>query len=98
MRPAWASWRPIRAGEFAWTKSTIRFQPRAADYIREKKWHASQTLRDLPGGGVELRMTLSSLAEVQRWILSWGGEAQVVQPRELVESVQAAAKKILAGG
>jgi len=38
---------------------------------------------------VELRMTLSSLAEVQRWILSWGGEAQVVQPRELAESVQA---------
>jgi proteasome accessory factor B len=74
----------------------IRFLPRAADYIREKKWHSSQTLRDLPGGGVELRMTLSSLAEVQRWILSWGGEAQVVQPRELAESVLTAAKKILA--
>jgi predicted DNA-binding transcriptional regulator YafY len=41
-------------------------------------------------------MTLSSLAEVQRWILSWGGEAQVVQPRELAESVLTAAKKILA--
>jgi predicted DNA-binding transcriptional regulator YafY len=76
----------------------IRFTPRAADYIREKKWHASQTLRDLKGGGAELRMKLSSLAEVQRWVLSWGGEARVLQPRELVESVQAAAKKILADG
>ena len=73
----------------------IRFGPRAADYIREKKWHASQTLRDLKGGAVELKMKLSSLAEVQRWVLSWGGDAQVLKPKELAASVCAAAKKIL---
>src|ERR1035437_7964752 len=43
----------------------IRFNARAADYIREKKWHPSQTLRELKGGGAELKMKLSSLAEVQ---------------------------------
>ncbi len=73
----------------------IRFNARAADYIREKKWHPSQTLRDLKGGAAELRMKLSSLAEVQRWVLSWGGEATVLKPRELVESVMSAAKRIL---
>ena len=73
----------------------IRFNARAADYIREKKWHSSQTVRDLKAGGVELKMKLSSLAEVQRWVLSWGGDAKVLQPKELVESVRAAAKKIL---
>jgi predicted DNA-binding transcriptional regulator YafY len=31
-------------GEF---EVVIRFNPRAADYIREKKWHPSQTLREL---------------------------------------------------
>jgi predicted DNA-binding transcriptional regulator YafY len=75
----------------------IRFNPRAADYIREKKWHPSQTLRDLKDGGAELKMKLSSLAEVQRWVLSWGGDAKVLQPKQLVESVRAAAQKILAG-
>lgn len=75
----------------------IRFNARAADYIREKKWHPSQTLRDLKGGGAELKMKLSSLAEVARWVLSWGGDAEVLKPRELVDSVRAAAKKILAG-
>jgi len=74
----------------------IRFNARAADYIREKKWHPSQTLRDLKNGGAELKMKLSSLAEVQRWVLSWGGDAEVLKPKELVESVHAAAKKILA--
>jgi proteasome accessory factor B len=82
------------AGEFA---VVIRFTPRAADYIREKKWHPSQTLRDLKGGGAELRLKLSSLAEVERWVLSWGGDAQVLKPKELVDSVRAAAQKILAG-
>jgi len=74
----------------------IRFTARAADYIREKKWHPSQVLRDLKDGGAELKMKLSSLAEVQRWVLSWGGDAKVLKPRELVESVRAAAQKILA--
>ena len=80
------------AGQF---EVVIRFAPRAADYIREKKWHASQTLRDLKDGGAELRMKLSSLAEVERWVLSWGGEATVLKPKELAEAVRAAAKRIL---
>ncbi len=80
------------AGEF---EVVVRFNARAADYIREKKWHSSQTLRELKGGGTELKMKLSSLAEVQRWVLSWGGDAMVLKPKELVESVRAAARKIL---
>ena len=64
-------------GEF---EVVIRFNERVADYIREKKWHESQQLRELKGGGVELRLKLSSLAEVERWVLSWGGDAVVVRP------------------
>src|ERR1700690_198078 len=30
-------------------KGLIRFNPRAADYVREKKWHPSQQLRELKG-------------------------------------------------
>jgi proteasome accessory factor B len=74
----------------------IRFNPHAADYIREKKWHPSQELRELKGGGLELKLKLSSLAEIERWILSWGGDAKVLKPRELVEAVEEAACKILA--
>ncbi len=73
----------------------IRFAPRAADYIREKRWHPSQTLREFKHGGVELRLKLSSLGEVQRWVLGWGGDARVLQPPELAESVRQAAAAIL---
>ena len=76
----------------------IRFQERVADYIREKKWHESQHLRELKGGGVELHLKLSSLAEVGRWILSWGGDAVVVRPAELAQFVRQAAQRVLRGG
>jgi predicted DNA-binding transcriptional regulator YafY len=75
----------------------IRFNEEVADYIREKKWHSSQQLLELKDGGLELRMKLSSLAEVQRWVLGWGGHAAVIQPPELVESVRKAARAILKG-
>jgi proteasome accessory factor B len=73
----------------------IRFNPRAADYVREKKWHRSQQLRELKGGGVELKLKLSSLAEIERWVLSWGGDAKVLKPRELAEAVRKSAQRIL---
>ncbi len=74
----------------------IRFNELVADYIREKKWHESQKLIELPDGGVELRLKLSSLVEIERWILGWGGNAVVIQPPELAQAVLDAARKILA--
>jgi proteasome accessory factor B len=76
----------------------IRFNARAADYVREKKWHESQQLRELKGGGVELKLKLSSLAEIERWVLSWGGDAKVLKPRELAEAVRKSAAAILDQG
>jgi len=75
----------------------IRFHERVADYIREKKWHESQRLRELKAGGVELRLQLSSLAEVGRWVLSWGGDAVVVRPAELAQAVRQSARRVLRG-
>jgi predicted DNA-binding transcriptional regulator YafY len=81
-------------GEF---EVVLRFEPEVADYIREKKWHASQVVRNLRSGGLELKMKLSSLGEVERWVLSWGGHARVLKPKPLVEAVRAAARRILSG-
>jgi predicted DNA-binding transcriptional regulator YafY len=82
------------AGQF---EVVIRFDEFAAGYIREKRWHPSQQLRQGKNGAVEMRMTLSSLAEVQRWVLSWGGHAKVVAPKELTASVREAAERMLVG-
>jgi proteasome accessory factor B len=73
----------------------IRFNELVSDYIREKKWHDSQQLKELKDGGLELRMKLSSLAEVERWVLGWAGNAKVIQPPELAEKVRQSAEHIL---
>lgn len=72
----------------------IQFSARVADYILERKWHDSQTVTELPGGDLEVRMRLSSLREVERWVLSWGGEAVVLHPPELAAAVKRGAEKI----
>ncbi len=79
-------------GEF---EVVIEFSAWVADYIREKKWHPTQHLRELKDGGVELHLKLSSLVEIQRWILSWGGQAVVRQPPELVDSIRESAERLL---
>ncbi len=79
-------------GEF---QIIIRFNEQVADYIREKRWHDSQKLVELKDGGVEPHLTLSSLYEVERWILGWAGNAVVIKPAELAEMVRKSAANIL---
>ena len=73
----------------------IRFDAMTADYVREKKWHPSQSIKDRKDGGLELHLKLTSLGEIQRWILGWAGHAVVVSPKELADSVREAAQILL---
>jgi len=73
----------------------LRFNARVADYIREKKWHDSQQQSELKNGSVELSLKLSSLIEIERWVLSWGGDVEVIKPKELADAIKRAAQIIL---
>ena len=61
----------------------LRFGPLAAGRVREKRWHASQVLEDQPDGSLIVRMQLSGLIEIKRWIMWWGIECEVLEPEEL---------------
>lgn len=84
----------IRTGTIT-HKVVVRFSSRVATYVREKQWHSTQKLKTMNDGGVELTLQLNELNEVQRWILSWGGDARAIAPRELRDSIRLAAKQIL---
>lgn len=79
-------------GDFA---VVLHFEATVADYIREKRWHPSQKLRELPDGRLELLLRLGSLSEVQRWVLGWGGACTVLEPAQLAAGVRHAAEQIL---
>lgn len=65
----------------------VDFDKWAGVLVRERRWHQSQELTDLPGGGVRMRLRLNNLAEVERWVLSWGGHATVERPERLRENL-----------
>ncbi|MEZ0258439.1 MAG: helix-turn-helix transcriptional regulator [Chthoniobacter sp.] len=62
----------------------LRFDPFAARLVSERQWHASQKMKRFPDGSLELTLTLGSLEEIERWILSWGEHATVLAPPALL--------------
>ena len=65
-----------------------------APYIRERLWHPSQKLRDLPDGRVEVTLLVADTLEVRRWILGYGVQAEVVAPEGLREALRAEAEAL----
>ncbi len=74
----------------------MRFKAEAADLVREREWHESQEMRELPGGVLELRLRLGALAEIERWVLGWGASAEVVKPTALRDKLRATAAALAA--
>ena len=61
----------------------LRFAPSQAPYVRERHWHDDQEIRENPDGGIDLSFSVNHLAELVRWILSWGSGVEVIGPDEL---------------
>ena len=72
----------------------LHFDSFAAQLIRERVWHPSQKIKNLPNEELELHLQLGSLEEIERWILSWGEHATVLGPRRLVERMRAATQDL----
>jgi proteasome accessory factor B len=70
----------------------VRFRDQAAVLVREKIWHPTQRLTTLADGRTELAMTVGNLIEVERWVLGWGAQAEVISPRELAASIETTAR------
>lgn len=61
----------------------VHFSPWVARWIREEVWHPSQILNDLPGGSLQVDLTVTGLEDVKRWILGFGEHAEVLEPLRL---------------
>ncbi len=93
-RPYPASWDPRVhfAGAFGIAPDrkpewiVLRFDQRGARYVRERTFHPTQQLHDLPDGGVELRFKAAGL-ELPRFVLEWGPRVEVIEPAWLREDV-----------
>ena len=66
----------------------IWFDAPTAPYIRERRWHSTQELAEHSDGSLTLRMEVTGLQELKRWVLGYGKGAKVLEPTELVAMVK----------
>lgn len=73
----------------------LRFDRSVADIIREREWHTTQEIFEGDDGSLELRLTLSNLVEVHRWLMAWGDTVEVLEPASLKDLVVSSAERII---
>jgi predicted DNA-binding transcriptional regulator YafY len=87
---------PDSLGAFSGTPEpvTIEFSAAEAPYVRERQFHASQTIADLPNGRIRLTMNVAIDWELQAWVMGFGPAAKVIAPdafaKRIVESLEEA--------
>ena len=91
-----AAWSMIRGD--ATHQVTLLFDPALAPLILNARHHDGETTRQLDDGSIEYRVELSSLEEIARWIVGFGGRCRVVGPEDLVGRVRAVAEGVLHSG
>ena len=73
----------------------IYFDTYQARFMRELNLHSSQQIEEAGDGSIIVRMHISGLGEVKRWVLSFGKHAEVLAPEELRREVQEELKAAL---
>jgi predicted DNA-binding transcriptional regulator YafY len=67
----------------------LQFTPDQAPYVRERLWHPTQQVEVLPEGALLLRFSASGRFEIERWVLGWGDQVEVLAPLCLRRGVAA---------
>lgn len=73
----------------------IRFTGRSAEVVPKGEWHPSQKFHPQTDGSVVLEMRTGGLLEIAQWVLSFGKQAEVLEPPELRERVVVVCRGIL---
>ncbi len=72
----------------------VRFLPMVARNVADVRWHKTQRFVWHEDGRMDYHVTVSSLMEIQWWILGYADQAEVIAPPELREMVKARIKRM----
>lgn len=80
---------PHSLGAFSGTPETvvIEFTAGEAPYVRERRWHASQQIEDLPDGRLRLTLNVVLDWELQAWVMGFGPAARVITPQAFADRI-----------
>lgn len=66
----------------------VRFSKEVSEEVRELHWHPKQKIETLPTGEAILELPAESIKEARRIVLSYGKDAVVLAPANLVEDLR----------
>ncbi len=76
-------------------KVHLRFDKSLAPLILNARHHPGEETTKRKDGSVDYKVELSSLEEIARWVVGFGGKCRVVGPGELESAVQTLAAEVL---
>jgi predicted DNA-binding transcriptional regulator YafY len=65
----------------------IRFAIDQARYIRERLWAKGQVIQEDEDGSVMLTINTSGWGDIKRWVMSFGSNAEVLEPGEMRQEI-----------
>lgn len=74
----------------------LRFSPRVSTRVKNLQYHRSQKLlEELPDGSVIIGLEVCGLIELKSWLLQWGNEVMILEPKYLGEELAIMAQEIV---
>jgi len=73
----------------------VKFSGRAARFVPEYHWNDKQEIKDISENEIVFKVKTSSREEIKKWILGYGAEAEVLQPKNLREEMKQEIEKML---
>ncbi|MCP4116152.1 MAG: WYL domain-containing protein [Desulfobacteraceae bacterium] len=73
----------------------VLFSSTQARYVTERTWVEGQTVETNSDGSIILSFSTHGKYDVKKWVMGWGPDAIVIEPRELAEEIRQDLKKML---
>jgi len=86
------SWQIARGEE---VNVVVRFFPPASRMVREMEWLPTQKIVEEKDGAIIFSARVSGIMEIKRWILGYGSQAEVLEPRSLRQEISSEINNIL---
>lgn len=88
LKHAWGIWYAEREP----VTVKLRFSPSVTRRVRESIWHPLETVEDTEDGGCAWSAQVAEPREMLPWIRGWGADCEVLEPKELRETMMGETK------
>ena len=73
----------------------IRFNNSVSEFIKKIKWSPNQIIEDEKNRGLVLSLFLDDIGDIKSWVLGFGGEAEVLEPKSLRKEIGEEINKLI---